>query len=72
MPKAKKMRRLERWLTENHKTYPELADLLGVTEAAISHYVEGRNLPNAKNLVRLSEITGIPCIELLPEEVVAA
>lgn len=71
MAKAKKMRRLARWLTENHVTYPQLAELMGLTEAAISHYVEGRNLPSAKNLVRLSEITGIPCVELLPEEVAA-
>lgn len=71
MQKAKKMRRLAQWLTQNGKDYPWLAEELGVTDAAISHYVEGRNLPNAKNLVRLSEITGIPCNELLPEEVAA-
>lgn len=68
MSKAKKMRRLEKWLTENQKTYSDMAELLGVTEAAISHYVEGRNFPNALNLVRISEITGIPCSELLPVE----
>jgi transcriptional regulator with XRE-family HTH domain len=68
MSKAKKMRRLGNWITENRKTYSEIAELLGVTEAAIYHYVDGRNLPNALNLVKLSEITGIPCSELLPEE----
>jgi transcriptional regulator with XRE-family HTH domain len=71
MPKAKKMRRLEKWLTENDKTYPWLAEELGVTDAAISHYIEGRNLPKARNLVKLSEITGIPCSELLEEEAAA-
>lgn len=71
MAKAKKMRRLGKWLTENHVTYAELAEKLGVTEAAIYHYVDGRNLPGAKNLVKLSEITGITCSELLPEEAAA-
>lgn len=71
MRKPKKMRRLGNWITENRKTYSEVADLLGVTEAAIYHYVDGRNLPSAKNLVKLSEITGIPCSELLPEEAAA-
>ena len=65
------MHRLERWLTENHVTYEYLAGKLGVTSPAIFHYVEGRNLPSAKNLVRLSEITGIPCGELLSEEAAA-
>lgn len=65
------MPRLERWLTKKKMSYPELAEKLGVTEAAIYHYVKGRNRPNAANLVRLSEITGISCGELLDEEAAA-
>lgn len=71
MRKPKKMVRLGKWITDNEKSYPWLAEELGVTEAAIYHYVDGRNLPSARNLVRLSEITGIPCSELLPEEAAA-
>lgn len=65
MAKATKMARLERWLTENHVTYEDLAKRLGVTSPAIFHYIEGRNRPNAEKLVKLSEITGISCADLL-------
>jgi transcriptional regulator with XRE-family HTH domain len=68
MSKATPMPRLERWITENRVTYAALAESLGVTEAAIFHYVKGRNRPNAQNLVRLSEITGITCGELLSSD----
>jgi transcriptional regulator with XRE-family HTH domain len=65
MAKATKMILLERWITENDVTYEELAKRLGVTSPAIFHYIEGRNAPSAANLVRLSEITGIPCADLI-------
>lgn len=65
MAKATKMIRLERWLTENDVTYEDLAKRLGVTSPAIFHYIEGRNRPSAEKLVKLSEITGISCAELL-------
>lgn len=65
MAKATKMLRLERWLTENDVTYEDLARRLGVTSPAIFHYIEGRNRPSAEKLVKLSEITGISCAELL-------
>lgn len=65
MLKANKDTRLGRWLTENDVTYAQLAERLGVTEAAIYHYVAGRNKPNADKLLRLSEITEIPPAELL-------
>lgn len=68
MAKATKMIRLEQWLTENDVTYEDLAKRLGVTSPAIFHYIEGRNRPNAEKLVKLSEITGISCAELLGAE----
>lgn len=68
---AKKMHRLEKWITENQLTYPLVAERLGVTEAAVYHYVAGRNRPSADMLVKLSEITGISCSELLSEEIAA-
>lgn len=67
MAKATKMLRLERWITENDVTYEDLAKRLGVTSPAIFHYIEGRNRPSAEKLVKLSEITGISCAELLSE-----
>lgn len=71
MAKATKMLRLEQWLTDNDVTYEDLAKRLGVTSPAIFHYIEGRNRPSAERLVRLSEITGIPCAELLATDEVA-
>lgn len=71
MAKATKMARLERWITENDVTYEDLAKRLGVTSPAIFHYIEGRNRPSAEKLVLLSEITGIPCAELLAADDVA-
>ncbi len=65
------MTRLEQWLTENDVTYEELAEQLGVSSPAIFHYIRGRNRPTADNLVKLSEITGIPCSELISSEVAA-
>lgn len=65
MAKATKMLRLEQWVTENDVTYEDLARRLGVTSPAIFHYIEGRNRPSADKLVKLSEITGIPCADLM-------
>jgi transcriptional regulator with XRE-family HTH domain len=65
MLKANKDTRLGRWLTQNNVTYAQLAERLGVTEAALYHYVKGRNKPSAENLLKLAEITGIAAGELL-------
>lgn len=69
MANATPMTRLEHWLTENDVTYEELAEKLGVSSPAIFHYVRGRNRPTAANLVKISEITGIPCNDLISSEV---
>jgi transcriptional regulator with XRE-family HTH domain len=68
MAKANKMIRLEQWLTENDVTYEDLAKRLDVTSPAIFHYIKGRNRPSAEMLVRLSEITGISCADLLAND----
>jgi transcriptional regulator with XRE-family HTH domain len=63
--KANKDTRLGRWLTENDVTYAELAERMGITDAAIYHWIAGRNFPNAEKLLKLSEITSIAPGELL-------
>ena len=64
---ATPMTRLERWVAENDVTYDQLAKQVGVTTPALYHYVRGRNKPSAQNLVKLSQITGIPCEELMEQ-----
>lgn len=68
MANATPMTRLEKWLTENHVTYEDLAERLGVTSPAIFHYIKGRNRPSADKLVKLAQITGIPAGDLIAAE----
>lgn len=46
-------------------TQKELAELVGVTQAAIAQFELGSTLPNIKTAVRLAEILGVTCEQLV-------
>ena len=43
----------------------ELAELVGVTQGAIAQFELGSTLPNIKTAVRLAEILGVTCEQLV-------
>lgn len=45
----------------------ELADLVGVSQSAIAQFELGSTLPNIKTAVRLAEILGTTCEQLVKE-----
>lgn len=49
---------LVEWLADTGTTQDRLAEQLGVTAPAISHYVTGRHKPSVDRLMALSRITG--------------
>lgn len=49
------------------KTQKEVADIVGVTPAAIGHYERGYNMPNNDVLKRLADLYGVPFISLLSD-----
>lgn len=52
-------------LREQHMSQKQLADLTGLTEATISHYVKGDRFPGGINLVRVAEAFGVTTNYLL-------
>lgn len=63
------------WLEKAKKSRAELAADLGVTEGAISHWINGRYAPERDKLSEIRDITGFSIDELvdsLPRKAVAA
>ena len=48
-------------------TQKELADISGISEAAISHYVKGDRIPRGMNLTRIAQALGVKAEELNEE-----
>ena len=48
-------------------TQKELADISGISEAAISHYVKGDRIPRGMNLTRIAQALGVTAEELNEE-----
>lgn len=66
------MEKLRSWLRDQALSQAQLAKRIGVTEGAISQWLNGYSRPSLDNLVELSRQTGMPVdslIEDLPERV---
>lgn len=48
-------------------TQLQLAEMLGVGQAAVSHWERGANLPTLSQRVTLAELLSIPVEQLIPE-----
>jgi transcriptional regulator with XRE-family HTH domain len=59
------MKRLQRWLDDNHVTQRELADRCSLTPGAISQYINGITDPSIDSLKVLARETGLSTDELL-------
>ncbi len=46
-------------------TQAELAEMVGVTQKAVSHWEVGRVTPSLLNLMRVAEVLGVPASALL-------
>ena len=46
-------------LKEKNITQKELAELTGMTESAISHYVKGDRVPRGVNLLKIAQVLGV-------------
>ena len=62
--------RVHIWLRRKRLMQRELATLLQITPAAVSHKIAGRSSWSAVDLVRTASFLDIPLSELLPEEMV--
>lgn len=63
-PSYRTIPRLKKWLESQEMTQEELAAMLGVRDGTVSRWLSGhRSIPAEKALI-LSNITGIPAIEL--------
>ena len=59
---------LQKWIAEQRKggkTFPDLADILGVHPVTVKYYQSGRNRPHKGQLERFAQITGLSLIDLL-------
>jgi transcriptional regulator with XRE-family HTH domain len=52
------------WLSSHEYTYDRLASMMGNTGPMVSKWVNGQTVPDAKNLLKLSEIVGLSHWEL--------
>lgn len=48
-------------------TQASLAEKLGVTQMAVSHWESGRRAPSIKTLCRIAESINVPVVELLSQ-----
>lgn len=61
-------RRLKRILIERNVSQSELAAGIGVSKAAVCHYLSGEHKPRAKTLKKISEFLSVDIKILMPEE----
>lgn len=55
-------------LSEHKMTQKELAQVAGLTESAISHYVKGDRVPRGANLIKIARALGTTTDYLLNQE----
>ena len=74
MEKTKMGNQLRELRKKANITQAELAVRLGVQQSAISHWERGDNLPETRNLLKMSEIFGCTVDELVkgPQNTAAA
>jgi plasmid maintenance system antidote protein VapI len=59
------MKPLEKYMRDQGLNQAELSRSLHVSESLISHYLKGRRSLGARLALRISQLTGIPVLELL-------
>ena len=59
------MNRIKEMLLEKGISQKELSNLTGITESAISHYVNGERVPRGMNLVKIADALGTTTDDLL-------
>lgn len=59
------MDRLRRWLADTETSQTGLAELVGVKQPTVWEWINGDSMPSGKNLLRLSDVTGLSIDELL-------
>lgn len=61
------MEKLRSWLRDQELSQAQLAKRVGVTEGAISQWLNGHSRPSLDNLVALSQQTGMPVESLIED-----
>jgi len=56
---------LKRFLFESNMTQADLARALGVSQASVSFYINGKHRPRPGLAIQLERLTGIPVAALL-------
>lgn len=56
-------------LKEHKMTHRDLASATGLTESAVSRYINGNRIPNVKNLLKISKALGVTPDTLLKEDI---
>lgn len=64
------MQRLRAWLDETGTSQKTFADSLGVTQAAVSQWMGGKQTPRPNTLRAISQKTGLTIDELMGNQVV--
>ena len=59
------MEPLKKYLQESGISQHELSLKLGVSESIVSYYLNGKRRPGRDMALRISQLTGIPVLELL-------
>ena len=62
------MQNLKTWMASQNLTQEQLAEKLGVTQGAVSHWLVGRWRPNIDTLLDLEELTGLTVHQLLDKD----
>ena len=65
MPTSTFSKRLDILLAKRKLTQRSLAEISGLTESAISHYLKGDRAPNALTLISIANATKVSCNWLL-------
>lgn len=62
------MQNLKQWMASQNLTQERLAEKLGVTQGAVSHWLVGRARPSLDVLLDLEEVTGLTLHQLLDKD----
>jgi transcriptional regulator with XRE-family HTH domain len=59
------MERLQQWLAASNTSQRAFAEQMGVTQAAVSLWVQGKSVPTGERLRKLVQTTGLSFDDLL-------
>ena len=60
--------KLDKLLKENGLSQKDLAEMTGLTQSAISHYIKGDRVPRGDNLFKIAEALEVPAKNLFDFE----